>query len=190
MKLKKLFSNVIFLRIIVTILIIFLSYAVVKKNQYESLAFQTSYETLDQAMKEVRAMERLSKVMVNRKNNDVNTVDFYAIEDLLDLSKATEDILEINSYRYSWREMRRINYNIRIILSEEAFNNKKLDYLKAISVYLEEILDLYEENISQDIDVYNQRILGENKFFKDYKSFMLKVDQLISEEKIRSLRYY
>jgi hypothetical protein len=105
MKLKKLFNNVVFLRILVTILIIFLSYAVVKNNQYEKIAFRISYEKLEHAMKEVREMDRLSKVMVNRKSNEVNTPDFYAIKEMLDLSRDTEDILELNSYDSSWHQI-------------------------------------------------------------------------------------
>jgi hypothetical protein len=69
------------------------------------------------------------------------------------------------------------------------FNNKKLVYLKGISFYLEGISDAYNENISSSMDVYDESILGKNKFFKDYKQFMLEVDQLFSEEKFKSLRY-
>lgn len=190
MKLKKLFSNVVFLRILVTILIIFLSYAVVKNNQYEKIAFRISYEKLNQAMKEVREMDRLSKVMVNRKSNEVNDPDFYAIEEILDLSRDTEDILEINSYHSSWRKMRHINYNLRIILREDDFNNKKLDYLKELSGYLQKMSELYKEHISNDINYYQNTLFGKKKFFRDYKSFMVDVNQLLSEEKFRSLRYY
>jgi len=188
-QLKKLFNNVIFLKVLVTILIILLSYSVLKKNQYESIAFKTSYETLDHAMKEVRDMERLSKVMVNREANDVKSVDFFAIQELLDYSRVTEDVLELGSYEDSIRNFRHISYNILIIIGEEEFNNKKLVYLKGISFYLDEISDAYNENISSSMDVYDQSILGKNKFFKDYKQFMLEVDQLFSEEEFKSLRY-
>lgn len=189
MNLKKLFNNVIFLKIVVTILIIFLSNAVVKNNQYEKIAFQISYEKLENAMKEVREMNRLSKVMVNRKSNEVNVPDFYAIEEILVISRDTEDILELNNYHSSWREMRHINYNIRIILGEEEINNKKLEYLKEVSQYLKEISELYKEYISNDINHYQNTLFGEKKFFKDYKKFMVEVNHLLSEEKIRSLRF-
>jgi hypothetical protein len=189
MQLKKLVNNVIFLQIIVTILIIFLSYAVVKNNQYEKIAFRISYEKLNQAMKEVREMERLSKVMVNRKSNELNKIDFYAIEEILEISRDTEDILELNNYHSSWREIRHLSFNMRIILSEEQFNNKKLEYLKEVSRYLEEISELYKEHISKDLNHYQNTLFGEKKFFRDYKNFMVDVNQLLSEEKLRSLRY-
>ena len=179
----------IFLKILVTILIIFLSYSVVKSNQYEGIAFQISYEKLNHAMREVREMERLSKVMVNRKTNDVNSVDLYAIEELLDLSESTEDILELNSYHYSWRELRHISYQMRMILGEEKINNKKLKYLKEVSGYLDEISELYNEMISNDIEYYQNTLFGEKKFFKEYKEFMIEVEQLLSEKEFRSLRY-
>jgi hypothetical protein len=189
MKLKKLFNNVVFLRILVTILIIFLSYAVVKNNQYEKIAFRISYEKLEHAMKEVREMDRLSKVMVNRKSNEVNTPDFYAIKEMLDLSRDTEDILELNSYDSSWHQIYFTSVDMAVILREEKFNNKKLDYLNEVSGYLDEISKLYIKNISNDIDHYQNTLFGKKKFFRDYKNFMVEVNQLLSEEKFRSLRY-
>lgn len=190
MKLKKLFNNVIFLKILVTILIIFLSYSVVKSNQYERMAFQVSYEKLNHAMGEVREMERLSKVMVNKETNEVESVDFYAIEELFKFSEATEGILELNSYHITWRKIFQMNNKIKIILREDEFKSNKIEYLKVISKYLESIHELYNANISNDIDYYQNTFLGKTKFFKEYKKFMIEVEQLLSEKEFRSLRFY
>lgn len=187
---KKLFNNTILLRIMIVILLIFSSHLFIRNNSYKNFTYNVISEDLENAMSDVRNLNRVIKVFIKRKNNDIKLIELDSVEKIRRFHRETEELLGLKYYSFDWYDIHSINFNLRDILKKDEIKKEDIEYLVAVSSYIDKFEKIYEDSFENDENYYKDSVRGRSMFFKDYKRFTERSTNLFNSEEFYEIRYH